>query len=160
MKKTLFIFAALLIHLVAFSQIGYGYQNSRGPGINIKPISPEALGVRTNNKVDVVIKSEKEVKMSKLDLLKLKIEDVMKSEIPKYDLGAEPSFWYLEIINLNEENNKYLVEGEFTYWPKYPQTETLKFKAEVKPMLDDFSVIQITYYRNNKWFRLFPANEF
>ena len=159
MKKTLFILSSLFIHLVTFSQIGYGYQNNRGSGINLN-FNQDAFKSNRKERVDVVIKSEKEEKVSKLELMKLKIQNVMQTEIPKYNLGAEPSFWYLEIININEENDRYLVDGEFTYWPKYPQTKTLKFKAEIKPMLDDFSVIRITYYLNNEWYRLFPANDF
>lgn len=99
---------------------------------------------------------------TKLDKLNLKISSTIQWEIPKYSDFGDGKFWYVKIIDVSEKDNKYIVDGEFTYWHVYPggKGRTVKFQAEVKVILDDFSVTKVIYEKNKQWYRLFPANDF
>ena len=105
-----------------------------------------------------------------LELLNDKIYYTIDGEIPKYsDFGSYHILRKVAILDVNNKDNILIVDGEFSFTygkrsDRYGDFDirTFKFQANVKQILDDFSVIKIIYQKPNEkqWYRLFPANKF
>jgi len=106
-----------------------------------------------------------------LELLNDKISETIRGEIPKYsDFGSYHILDKVAILDVTENNNIVVVDGEFTFKHGNPSGQiggpydirTFIFQANVKQILDDFSVIKVIYKKpkDDKWYRLFPANDF
>ena len=104
---------------------------------------------------------------SSLDYLKQKLNRTINHSIDissnfgKYDSVGGKLYGWPEILDVDSQGDKIIVNGEFTYQhDDFHDFRTLNFEATIKEILDDFTVIKVIYQnkKDNKWYKLFPIN--